>query len=55
MYFRGAKILEAVIDSVLATGGDNIEQVILTGCSGMAGNCVFSKVLAEKIVKGLKW
>ena len=47
MYFRGFKILEAVIDSVLATAGaDKIEQVILTGCSGIA--CVFSKALAEK-------
>jgi len=37
LYFRGFKILEAVIDSVLATAGaDKIEQVILTGCSGIA-------------------
>ena len=36
-----------MIDSVLATAGaDKIEQVILTGCSGIA--CVFSKALAEK-------
>ena len=46
MYFRGAKILEAVMDSFLTKGGDKIEQVILTGCSGIA--CVFSKALAEK-------
>jgi len=46
LYFRGFKILEAVIDSVLETGGDKIEQFILTGCSGIA--CVFSMALVEK-------
>jgi len=45
LYFRGAKVLEAVMDAILAAGGDKIEQVILTGCSGIA--CVFSKALAE--------
>ncbi|XP_065887728.1 uncharacterized protein [Dysidea avara] len=33
LYFRGAKILEVVMDAVLAAGGDKIEHVILTGCS----------------------
>ena len=40
LYFRGFKILEAVIDSVLETGGDKIEQLILTGCSGSYCLCV---------------
>ena len=34
LYFRGFKILEVVIDAILAVGGDDIEDVILTGCSG---------------------
>ena len=34
------------MDSVLERGGESMEQVILTGCSGIA--CVFSKALAEK-------
>ena len=34
MYFRGFRILNAVIDAVLAKAGKNIEEVILTGCSG---------------------
>ena len=34
LYFRGAKILEVVMDAILAAGGDKIEHVILTGCSG---------------------
>ena len=38
------------MDSFLTKGGDKIEQVILTGCSGIV--CVFSKALAENI-KGL--
>ncbi|XP_065888663.1 uncharacterized protein [Dysidea avara] len=33
LYFRGAKILEVVMDAILAAGGDKIEHVILTGCS----------------------
>ena len=28
LYFRGAKILEVVMDAVLAAGGDKIEHVI---------------------------
>ena len=34
LYFRGFKVLEVVIDAILAVGGDDIEDVILTGCSG---------------------
>ena len=34
LYFRGFRILDAVIDAVLAVAGENIEDVILTGCSG---------------------
>ena len=34
LYFRGAKILEVVMDAILTAGGDKIEHVILTGCSG---------------------
>jgi len=34
------------MDSFLQKGGETIEEVILTGCSGIA--CVFSKALAEK-------
>ena len=34
MYFRGFRILNAVIDQILVTAGKNIEEVILTGCSG---------------------
>lgn len=34
LYFRGFRVLGAVIDAVLAVAGENIEDVILTGCSG---------------------
>ena len=34
LYFRGARILEVVINAVLEAAGDNIEHIILTGCSG---------------------
>ena len=34
LYFRGARILEVVIDTLLAAGGKKIEHIILTGCSG---------------------
>ncbi|XP_065887895.1 uncharacterized protein [Dysidea avara] len=33
LYFRGARILEVVINAVLEAAGDNIEHIILTGCS----------------------
>lgn len=34
LYFRGFRILDVVIDAILAVGGENIEDIILTGCSG---------------------
>ncbi|XP_065886637.1 uncharacterized protein [Dysidea avara] len=33
LYFRGAKILEVVMDAILEAAGDNIKDIILTGCS----------------------
>ena len=40
LYFRGAKIFEAVMDAVLTAGDDKIEHIILTGCSGIYHLCV---------------
>ena len=34
MYFQGFRILNAVIDEILAVGGESIEEIIFTGCSG---------------------
>ena len=34
LYFRGFRILDIVIDAILAVGGEYMEDVILTGCSG---------------------
>ena len=34
LYFRGFRILNAIIDELLTLGGDNMEDIIFTGCSG---------------------
>ena len=34
IYFRGIKILTAIVDHLLSNGMDSAESVILTGCSG---------------------
>ena len=65
LYFRGFRILDAVIDAILAVGGENIEDVIVTGCSGNyyynyivelllkdtpnKGHCTFNLSIKEKI------
>lgn len=36
IYFRGFKILQTVLKSVKDKGMSNAQEVILTGCSGMA-------------------
>lgn len=36
IYFRGFKILQTVLKSVKNKGMSNAQEVILTGCSGMA-------------------
>ena len=34
IYFRGIRVLDAVIGALLTAGVNNAEHVILTGCSG---------------------
>lgn len=36
IYFRGIRILDTVIDALLAAGVNTADHVILTGCSGGA-------------------
>ena len=35
IYFRGFRILKAILNNLLLAGLSTSEQVILTGCSGM--------------------
>ena len=41
IYFRGIKILTAIIDHLLSNGMDSAESVILTGCSGSPYSVLF--------------
>ena len=34
LYFQGFRILKAVTDEILDIAGDDLEEVILSGCSG---------------------
>ena len=34
LYFQGFRILNAAVDESLTLGGDNMEDIIFTGCSG---------------------
>ena len=38
IYFRGFKILQTILQSVMDKGMSNAKEVILTGCSGIIIN-----------------
>jgi len=49
LYFQGTKILEMIMDAILAAGGDDIENVILTGTSGTTKLCC-PKAIENKLL-----
>ena len=51
LYFRGAKILDVMIDNFLTLGGDEMEQIILTGCSGTPFNCKVKPLIERHSVR----